>query len=537
MRKIIYLGLVIGGFALVILAINPPQTTAQDDEAEYVGTRECASCHRDVFRLHDQTPHDLALVDVADDKEPILADFSTGEDIRTIQFPNEANPRPLTADDIIYVMGKGRYVQRYVYDFDGSYRVLPVEWNTVQQEWLPYELSEGDWLTDPAYDWGANCAACHTTAYNPQRISWEEDGVQCETCHGPGSLHVDAADEADISPTDEEARLIHETIVLSPDSQICGQCHSQGRSEAHPFPAAYIPGMNLLDPSVFTLVDTNAEGFWWTAVHGQQSNMQFNEWSLSAHANTPTTTLANVEGATDECLSCHSADYGWNAYLVSLHESDNRSGELPEAVTLTTAQYGVTCTSCHELHAEEPRDFLLENDTYTTCVMCHTDPDSADGLHHPNQQMFEGTTLIPEVSGVPSAHFSGEAGPDCVTCHMPRMPIGSFSLSSHALQIVSPSAAIESGVLTDTCSTCHEEQASAVALQQLIDDTQNGTRARWEAAMAALTGNEPAWVKLALDFIAGDGSLGIHNYAYTDALLDAIEAELDLNAEDNTNAE
>jgi hypothetical protein len=40
-----------------------------------------------------------------------------------------------------------------------------------------------------------------------------------------------------------------------------------------------------------------------------------------------------------------------------------------------------------------------------------------------------------------------------------------------------------------------------------------------------------------LDFVDGDSSLGIHNYFYTDALLDAVEAELGLVAPPVENTE
>ncbi|HLA44166.1 MAG TPA: hypothetical protein VJZ27_12055, partial [Aggregatilineales bacterium] len=87
-----------------------------DDEREYIGSRECESCHRDIGRTHEDSPHALALIDVSDDKDPILADFDTGEDIRTVSFGSD-DPRPFDEDDIAFVMGR-RYIQRFVYEVD-----------------------------------------------------------------------------------------------------------------------------------------------------------------------------------------------------------------------------------------------------------------------------------------------------------------------------------------------------------------------------------------------------------------------------------
>ena len=47
----------------------------------------------------------------------------------------------------------------------------------------------------------------------------------------------------------------------------------------------------------------------------------------------------------------------------------------------------------------------------------------------------------------------------------------------------------------------------------------------------AMDNDSPDWMKMAVAFVQGDASSGIHNPAYTDALLDALEAELDLGPE------
>ena len=104
---------------------------------------------------------------------------------------------------------------------------------------------------------------------------------------------------------------------------------------------------------------------------------------------------------------------------------------------------------------------------------------------------------------------------------------------SHSNAYIAP-ALTANTALVDTCSQCHSDLLTPALLQAFIDDTQGGIRARIESLRAALESlpedQRPTWAAQALDFVEGDGSGGIHNYGYADALLDAVALELGLNA-------
>ena len=505
----------------------PASQDAAAEQAEYIGLNDCEDCHRGLARDHVKTPHSLALQDVKKSKKAILGDFEQGADVRTVQFPGEDAPRPFTADDIVFAIGSGRYVQRYAYEVEKRvYAVLPAEWDVVNQVWRPYTRAEA-WPA-PEYDFTNNCAGCHVTGLDLDRSRWQDEGVQCEACHGPGSIHKDLAKKAGNNPSDEEALAIHGAVVLSPDAQICGQCHSQGMTpdSAHPYSTQYRPGGTLLDPTAFQLVGEEDPAAWYASGHGRLNNMQFNEWMLSAHS-TSLETMKGSSSAADGCVTCHSGDYSFTQRILGVYADGDLSGPPPEETTLANAQFGITCTTCHSPHkAAEGEDFQLTSAAYEMCTACHTNTDLMQPVHHPVKEMFEGQAVIDGVDGIPSVHFSAEDGPRCVTCHMQDVPVGGASLANHTWKPVIPG---EADSPPDACSECHDN-LTATDLQSLIEDTQAAVRSRISIARARLgsvtapeagTAESAEYdrVVMALTFVQNDGSLGVHNYAYADALL------------------
>jgi predicted CXXCH cytochrome family protein len=510
--------------------VNPghTQAAAPPIETGYIGANACRTCHRGLSYAHAESPHARALQNVQHDKTSILADFNPAEALPQVQWPGEDAARPITAEDVVYAIGTGRYVQRYLVEVAANdYLVLPVEWNTAEASWQPFTLAE-KW-PDPAYAWGPNCADCHTTGLDISDYAWVDDGVQCESCHGPGGRHAElAAISLQRRVTNSELHDIRSAIYLEPDPQICGQCHSQGRdpSDAHAYPINYRPGLVLVDESVFDLVPETDTIHWWPSGHASATNMQFNEWLDSAHTRA-STTVQESDAAQDACLQCHSTDYRWTEALQALYADGTLRGAPPDPVTVATAQWGVTCFACHNIHSQTQPAFITDEPNQA-CATCHQNTPLFDTPHHPVVEMFEGHALVKGVDGIPSAHFSADDGPDCLTCHMPDVPVSSSVRASHTMRPVLPDPAADQP--PDSCAGCHEGLTTA-DLQFLIADTQDEVRSRlsigW-ARLASVSEPEPDTeahalyerVVTALTFVQNDGSLGVHNYTYTDNLLD-----------------
>lgn len=515
--------------AMVLMAQDDPEPS---EPPEFIGTRDCNDCHRDITNAHELTPHAWTMVEIEDDLDlednPIVADFASGIEIRIVTFPGEDAARSFGVPDVAFSLGAGRNIQAYLYEAEeGVYYVFPAQWNVAAATWEPLELAES-W-PDDAYAFGEKCAGCHTVGLDTETYEWEEAAVMCEACHGPGLAHVEAADDAGRSIDAEERADISDKINLALGGQACGQCHSRGLSSdgIHPYPTNYYPGQTDLGEG-FNLVDPEGDTHWWSTGHARLPNMQYNEWLNSTHPNA----LASAQESEEfgpNCLTCHSVAQ----QLVDLRLANEEID--PETVNpseLSEAQpYGVTCASCHDPHLVidgdpmPPEGSLLRDDDYSLCVGCHQDSDITEGIHHPVRQVFEGWPILEGVNVQPSPHFTAE-GPICITCHMTTVPTYNGERNNHNFEIIAPGAVADVDGLQDTCTRCHDE--SPQALQRLIHDLQNGTRQRIENARTTTSDETAEWVFTALDIVEYEGSFGIHNYKYTNDLLRNVELELGL---------
>ncbi len=102
------------------------------------------------------------------------------------------------------------------------------------ETWRRHAHSRAFARLEPGRQKDAKCVVCHATGTEKGQIL---EGVQCEACHGPGSLYK--------GPTimskgrfkrDREAqrRLAVEAGLTPIDEGICSRCHGKERPTGHP---------------------------------------------------------------------------------------------------------------------------------------------------------------------------------------------------------------------------------------------------------------------------------------------------------------
>ena len=187
--------------------------------AEYVGRDECQRCHEKEMKLWTGSDHDKAMDHAWPDT--VLADFNNTEFTNygvTSKFSRRGDEFFALTDGpdgalqefkIDYVFGVYP-LQQYLVTFpQGRVQCLPIAWDVPNKRWFhlyPGELIRHDDIlhwTKPLQNWNYMCADCHSTNLRRNfdlktetyHTTWSEIDVSCETCHGPGSLHVKLADK------------------------------------------------------------------------------------------------------------------------------------------------------------------------------------------------------------------------------------------------------------------------------------------------------------------------------------------------------
>lgn len=231
-----------------------PYKAINNPEAHYVGMETCKTCHAGIYESFIQTGmgQSWGLAN----KLKSSADFSNAkalvyDSIKNLYYKPYWDGDSLcileyrlTGKDtthkriekVSYIVGSGQHTNSHIININGYLHQAPITFYT----------QKGKWDLAPGFEKGMNsrfdrkieleCITCHNgypefVAESFNKFNSIKLGIDCERCHGPGSLHVAAKQNGDIVDT---AKLIDYTIVnprkLSIDVQnnLCQRCHLQG---------------------------------------------------------------------------------------------------------------------------------------------------------------------------------------------------------------------------------------------------------------------------------------------------------------------
>jgi hypothetical protein len=347
------------------------------DSARYVGVEVCRSCHMDKFTSFKETGMGLSMEPASFQKSS--ADFTnakvydphfdlwyrahkTATDIFITEFRLSGKDTVhRRSEKVDYIIGSGQHTNSHLFSSNGYLYQMP----------MTYFTQEGKWDLPPGFENGGNtrfsrkigleCISCHNA--HPGFVAGSENkylsvptGINCERCHGPGSIHVDRMGKGKEVDT---SKYIDYSIVnpgkLSADLQfdVCQRCHLQGNAvlaEGKSF-TDFRPGMKLSEfMTVFLPRYSDSEDKFIMASHADRLKMSkcFLE---TAGKNTQADPLRPAKN-TLTCVTCHNPH-------VSVKKTDKE-------------YFNVKCMSCHPSGSHQKICSGREKEgEKANCISCH----------------------------------------------------------------------------------------------------------------------------------------------------------------------
>ncbi|TQV70508.1 tetratricopeptide repeat protein [Exilibacterium tricleocarpae] len=398
----------------------------------YVGSGECASCHRQQYDLWRNSHHDLAMARAT--PATVLGNFDNArftyyDEVTRFYRRNGdffVKTRGENGEDhefqVLYTFGV-EPLQQYLVAFPGGrLQALAVAWDSRPraeggQRWFHLQPEQPIAHTDELhwsgtyFNWNSRCAECHSTnlkknfslAENRFATTWSEIDVACEACHGPGEKHLQWAAGTDRKSADSGLLPLRSTAVWQavPGSHtarntsagaardtvtqidICAHCHSRRAIVSNdvfgrPFPQHH--QLQLLDEGIY---------------HPDGQVLEEN--------------------------------YVYGSFIQSkmFHQ-------------------GVTCSNCHE-----PHSLALRAPGNAVCTQCHSAPvfDTPKHHHHP----------------------VSSSGASCANCHMPETTYMVIDdRRDHSLRVPRPDLSVALGV-PNACNQCHTDRDAKWAAAALED--------------------------------------------------------------------
>ncbi len=314
-------------------------------EVKFVGSEKCEGCHQEIYNDWKLSSKGRSFGDVdliggpqynekieVTDPEKSLTYSISGTARSGLSVVEKTGPSDTGLKvPISFGIGSGRQTRSYLYQINGYFYEHPITWYSRKNRW---DLSPGfERGQNSRFDRlvGSECMQCHndgTQVPDPfanQRFLKIGGAIGCESCHGPGSLHI--KERKNEKPTAIDRTIVnpkHLPVQLQTD--VCRNCHLEGvtvERKAEPF----LPGKKLSDH---------------TAV------------------------FIPIKGQNKEA-------FGFASHAERL--------QLSKCYTLSKEQ--LTCTNCHNPHKPASESVLIYN---AACKSCHINEGAKKACKSPNHE-------------------------------------------------------------------------------------------------------------------------------------------------------
>ncbi len=354
---------------LKIPAISPSRFANTAATAEYTGPKACIDCHASEYESYRQTAHSQAMAGVDLQEEPGEVEYFHRRSNRKYKVYHEDGQmwhqellvKPATPEVVLsnypvrYRIGSGNHSRSYLVETEGFLVESPLTWYTSKDAW---EMSPGyDSERHGGFQRTADvgCLYCHAgrveTAQNSRfRVTIHDAAISCETCHGPGALHVEHHQTGKSVETDVDFTIVNpEHLSRDRSESICAYCHLRGAA------SVTLRGRTMTDfrPSL------NLADFRTDYVHDKPDNSM----KVVGHVEQMRRSVCYEQSETLTCTTCH------NPHGTPTEESK-------------VEYFRQKCLECHAADScGISANVRKKSSRQDNCVVCHM-PQSKTNIPH-----------------------------------------------------------------------------------------------------------------------------------------------------------
>ncbi len=391
-RVLKYLVFIIFTATIIVVACNSSTEEKKSPflnvygDANYVGSEVCANCHVANHESFMHTGMGMSFDSATPSKS--VADFSNStiyDSMHQLYYKAFWKDKQLFIKEwalengdtthqrtelISYIIGSGQHTNSHFWVDNGYVYQAPITWYVQEKKWgLPpgYEVNNIRFNRKIEIE----CMSCHNSLPSMDKASTYKyldipNGIGCERCHGPASLHVEEKMKGIIVDVKKEA----DYTIVNPKRlpwklqiDICQRCHLQGNAvlkEGKSF-EDFRPGMLLSDiMQVYMPTYSNDNHDFIMASHAER----FQQSKCFIKSNTQSLEAYNAE-INFTCINCHNPH-------ISIKETK-------------ISNFNNTCKNCHQANKNQitcSADLNLRKEQEDNCVSCHMPLSNAKDIPH-----------------------------------------------------------------------------------------------------------------------------------------------------------
>ncbi len=245
-----------------------------NDSVRYVGMNTCITCHANVYATFKKTGMgrsfgraERARSDAIFGPEALVYDSAAhfyyhpywdADSLKVMEYRLAPNGDTLhkRVETVDYIIGSGQHTNSHMMLKNGYLFQVPLTFYTQKKIW---DMAPGFRGTRSRFGRaiGMECLTCHNAL--PQLVPGSENkyekipfGIDCERCHGPGSLHVQrigAGKFVDTSRMPDYSIVNPARLPVPLQMDLCQRCHLQGVAVLNEGRSweDFRPGMRLSD--------------------------------------------------------------------------------------------------------------------------------------------------------------------------------------------------------------------------------------------------------------------------------------------------